>query len=199
MYLIQRPLDYAAATLDNIETIGEWMAQYKDNPDDPTELEKFPDEMNKRDWIESIEGHLEQTISVSGVPMAYVIRPETALPAVDPGPGLPTLDQELLARGRLEGHFWDADNRKLWFLLRKICQGTTAWTLIAPYETTKNGRLAFRAIKKQYMGDDTRHLLMQEAGNIINNTIFDGKSKSNPFDKHCGGFRRAQVDLGPNN
>ncbi len=200
-YLIQRDLDYVEATLDTIESTSEWIDQYKeDKEDEPTGVEKFnDDEVNQRDWVESIEGHLEQTISVSGVPMAYVIRPETALATVDPGPGLPSLDEELLARGRHEGHYWPIDNRKLWFILRKACQGTEAWSLIAPYDKTKNGRMAFRAIKNQYMGEDSRHLLMQEAGKIIQNSFFDGKSKDNTYHHHCGSYRRAMVDLGTGN
>ncbi len=59
--------------------------------------------------------------------------------------------------------------------------------------------MAFKAIKNQYMGEDSRHLLMQEAGNIIQNSFFDGKSKDNTYHNHCGRYRRALVDLGTGN
>ena len=57
--------------------------------------------------------------------------------------------------------------------------------------------MAFKAMVKQYMGEDSRHLLMQEAGNIVQGPSYDRKSRNHILDNLCGSYRRALLDLGP--
>ena len=198
-FMIQRPFTYAGATLDNIEIVSNWLGQFTTPSDFPVELERFTDSLKKRQWLEGIEGRLQQTIGKAGLPIAYAVRHDSPLPAVDPGIGLPSLDEELQTRGRHTAHFWAADNRLVWNMIYKVCFGTTAWSLAQSYEKTKNVRMAYRALVRQYMGPDTRHLLMQEAGRVINDSRFDNKSRNFTFDKFCARFRQARIDHGPDN
>ena len=197
-YLIQRPFNYDDATLVNIEDVSHYVDQYNEGSDITATLDKYTDGIKKREWLESIRGHMNPTKGVIGVPIAYAIRTDSPLPAVHPGPGLPNFDTELLTRGRHTAFFWASDNRKVWNIIQKLCRHTSAWSLIAPFEGAMNGRMAYRALVRQFMGPDARHLLMQQAGTIINDSRFDNKSRNFSFDKFCARFRQALIDFGPN-
>ena len=102
MYLTQRDLDLAEATADRLEQVSNWMEGLGDNPDEST-VEKFRDGINKRDWLESIQGYFSSLKGAAKVPIAYVTRSTDALPNVDGGFGLPTFGADLIARGRHAG------------------------------------------------------------------------------------------------
>jgi hypothetical protein len=127
-------------------------------------------------------------------------------PHVPPNPAIvvpalltPDLHDELMDRGRHSGFFWAADNKKLWDLMRSVCHGTTAWSSIARFERTHNGRGAYLAIMKQYLGEDAMHRLLLEAGRTVQNTRFDGSSRGFTYHKFCALFRRAMIDHGADN
>ena len=120
--LCQRPLLYADANMASLDTLWEYMELLPDNPD-PSSLSNFADKSDKRAWFESIINHLKLTKGSSGLPLYYVIRPDTAPPAVDPGYGQPDFATELYTRGRHDGTWHRADRLAVWNLLFGLCHG----------------------------------------------------------------------------
>ena len=62
-------------------------------------------EINAKDWprtIEAIEEYLRGCLGVQKTPLAYVIRDDIAIPAVDPAGGYPSRQDELIARAPIQ-------------------------------------------------------------------------------------------------
>ena len=201
-YILQRPLAFGAATLENIEAVSVWFEQLEEDPAETT-VAVFSDGCNKKQWFESITGYLGlKKGKASGVPLLYVIREEAQLPGDgdDPGyGGYNTFNDELIRRGRHNGHFWRSDNGEVWTFLRSKCHGTTAWTTIVAFQTTKNGRQAFLALLGQFLGADAKSLLLKRAERTLDSITFDGRSRNWTFDKFVGRLRESFIDLGPEN
>ena len=99
---------------------------------DAVEPGKFTTIAEFRVLHENIIQYLSIVKSTAGFPFLYLIR-DAALPADDPGYGLPSFDEELATRGRLGGVFYAASNKKLWGVMRTVCHGTAAWTHVQPF------------------------------------------------------------------
>ena len=197
-YIVQRPLDYASATLANLEVVDDWFNQLEDDPSEDT-VPAFTDGANKKQWFENITAYLGIKKGKSGVPLLYVVREDPNLPPVDPGFGVPSFNDEVFLRGRHGGHFWAADNKSVWLLMRSKCHGTTAWNTIAGFQATNNGRAAFVALLGQFLGEDVRAVLLRRAERTLENIRFDGRNRNFSFDKFVGRLRESFLDLGPEN
>ena len=201
-YMVQRDLDFASATLENLQEVSDWFNQLENDPEDDL-VSNFTDNSNKKEWFESINAYLGlKKGKSSGVPLLYVIREERELPdpADDPGfNGYPSLNDELARRGRLAGHFYRPDNNEVWTFLRNKCHGTTSWTTIVAFERTKNGRAAYLALKGQFLGADAKALALKRAEKTLQHIRFDGRSKNWTFNKFIGRLREAFLDMGPDN
>ena len=143
--------------------IHTWQQQLPDDLD-PTSVDKFSDNKNKRVWFESIKNYLSVKKGPSGFPLECIIRGRAALPVIDLGFG--QFDLELEQRGRLDGYFYKADNAVVWLHLRGPCHGTTAWILISSFEERRNGRGAHIALMAQCMGSDVQQVLLRNAERI---------------------------------
>ena len=197
MYITGRPLDLTEATEERLEQVTSWMESLTDDSDEST-VDKYKDGVNKRNWLESIQGYLATVKGAAKMPIAYVIRESDDPPAEDEGFGLPTFGSDLKARGRLNGRYFLPDNNKVWTFLRLKCHGTTAWTIISSFERQANGRMAFKALVAQFMGPDICNVLQSQAVEFLANAVFRGDNKNFPFDKFIGRMRQAFMDLGPN-
>lgn len=195
--ICQRPLDYADATMDQLDSLWAWHDQSQETPLAST-LSGFNDKSDKRVWFEAFDNRLKLTKGASGLPIDYVVRTNAALPVDDPGFGLPDYGTELRTRGRHNGTWYRSDRAKVWHLLFDLCHGTTAWHTIQAYQATTDGRAAYLALRGQYLGSDVAQLLMKRAEDFLANARFDGQSKNFTSDKFFGRFRQAFNDLGPN-
>jgi hypothetical protein len=86
---IQRVIVANQATLDRLVNCY----RLKDAEDEDEDVE-LPQKLLKtdkvRDVLEDIDNYLVRKLGSSGLPLAYVVREEVALPLVDPGYGQPT-------------------------------------------------------------------------------------------------------------
>ena len=133
--------------------------------------------------------------SVAGVPLLYVIRITAALPANDPGFGLPTFDVELHDRGRHDGINWPSSNKVVWTMVRHVCHGTEAWHHVKRFESRHNGRGAFLALVQTHMGADIQYNLKHSAEMTLQTLRFDGRSRNFTFDNFTGRFKDALNEL----
>ena len=123
VYIIQRPINFDEADLNTLDALGYWFGDLKRSNPTTHKLTPFSDGANKKIWFESILSHFQIMIGESGVPLVYVLREVPGLPAVDPGLGMPTFEEEVSARGRHDGHFWRGDNRLVWLLIKELTEG----------------------------------------------------------------------------
>ena len=194
-YLVQRPLDLDNATVVNIKAVRDWFKQQPEDPD-ANDLDKFTDNSNKRIWFESLEAFFATKKGSAGVPLIYVIRPNVAVPAVDEGFMRPSLTAEVKLRTQHDGHFWEADNRRVWLILSRLCHGTTSMSTIKRHEESSNGRGAWISLMAQYLGRDVQNLLCSQAELFLQHARFDATSKNFTFDKFINRLRQAFDDLG---
>ncbi len=90
IYMVQRPLDFTLATMDNLDEIESWYKQLGKNQ--PTKLPPaFSDALNKKSLFESLTACLSKKIGESGMPLDCVVRDTAALPLVDQGFSIPSL------------------------------------------------------------------------------------------------------------
>ena len=195
-YIVQRAVVYDEATLLVIGNVDQW---FKTLPEDPGDdmVATYKPGIDRRAWIESIIDYFRSKKGVhSLVPLLYVIREETALPALDPGFGLPDLDQEVERRGRHDGAFYNSDKKTVWNFLALKCRGTDTWTTIEGYARRQDGREAFLALVRAFMGANVKRVLLKKAEQTLQFITFDNKSRNWTFEKFMGKFRQAIRDLG---
>ena len=98
-------------------------------------------------WTEAFRDYLHRVIGVRTTPLAYVIRPEAAVPAIGPqaASGTPhsaeheAIETELIVRAS-HGHLlFREDNSTVYYKLEEATRATSYATLIKPYQRTKNG------------------------------------------------------------
>ena len=87
-------------------------------------------------------------------------------------------DGDIALRGRLAGHFWAADNRRLLQFLQIKTHGTIAWNEISECKQRMNGRQAYMKLRSRFMGEDVQHLLRTRAEAILEKIRFDASSKT---------------------
>ena len=80
MYITDRPLDLTEATEERLEQVTSWMESLTDDSDEST-VDKYKDGVNKRNWLESIQGYLATVKGAAKMPIAYVIRESDDPPA----------------------------------------------------------------------------------------------------------------------
>ena len=198
--LVQRNLAYADATLVNIRSVGTWMDQLPDK-DTAEEPGKFTTQAKFKALMEKLTQYLAVCTNTAGVPILYAIKLQDALPdaADDPGFGLPSFDEELATRGRLDGHYWVSTNRLVWNAIRKMCHGTDAWHHVKRFETARNGRGAHRALMQTHMGEDIQYTLRAAAETTLMSLKFDGRSRNFTYDTFTGRFKDALNELADQN
>ena len=121
-----------------------------------TETVKNPDKTKKgTDWVQwllSFENYLSGLKGTSGVPLTYIIRKE--LPVEHEF----TSDTErLIHQAPHQGDVYNADNIKVYRIIRDACLNTDAWEWIKGLNTREDGRLAMKALIDHYDGPSATH------------------------------------------
>ena len=186
-------MHFADGTQQALSVLSEWMDQLG-NSDEAEMPPKFSDTSKVRSLIEDIHMYLSMVKNQAGVPILYVIREDPNLPADDPGFGLPDFHTEVQLRGRHNGVFWRASNRKVWNMMPHICHDTHAWPFVSPFEATANGRGAYLAFAQHYMGLDIQHGIRQKASEVLQNATFTGENRNFTFDKFSARMTKAFND-----
>ena len=132
-------------------------------PDDPKEdpVKILKESANMKHWFQSLKHHLGNVKGASGLPLLCTIREDRELEDVDVTVAT-DFDEDIASRGRLAGHFWAADNRRLFQFLQIKTHGTIAWNEISSCQQRMNGRQAYMKLRSRFMGADVQHLLAQE-------------------------------------
>jgi hypothetical protein len=195
---IQRDFVPDEATLERLVDVYE-LKELED--DDAEEEVKMPPKLTSidkvRECAENIDDYLERVLGSYKSPLKGVVRDVVALPVgdEDPGFGLPTYRAEMIRRVPHTGSHFQKDNLAVWVLLRHVTHGGPGYGWIKQFERTKDGRSAYLAFKRHYLGDSYGKRLRATADHTLNVTYFDGKSRSFTYERYVETLKSAFSDL----
>jgi hypothetical protein len=193
---IQRPFVVASATLPILAECYKLQEQHEseddvnlDMPNKLVNVDKF------RQVLENLDDYLLRVRGVSGIPLSYIVRESVVLPAVDAGCGIPTFDEGMIERGAHTGTHYQRDNITVWNVIRHVTHEGPGWSWVNQYQRTCDGRQAYQAIKKQYLGDHFVARLRATADNVLESAFYDGNSRLFTFEKYCEALQLAFTDI----
>jgi hypothetical protein len=163
----------------------------KETIDLPGKIVKVDDVRNN---IEDLDDYLARKLGASGLPLAYVARDAVAAPAIDPGFGLPSAYEEMIARGDHTQPAYQVDNVEVWNVIRHMTHGGMAWSWVSAHSRTQNGREAYLALKTHYLGESYQNRIKAAADSTLNRTYFDGQ-RSFTFEQYISTLQKAFTDL----
>ena len=128
----------------------------KDSAVPVTSLKKFvPEEFDVAE--DAFKNICSSTIGLGGGNIRYVIRDQEAPADFADG------EEERMYQMRLEGTVFEADNRKVYQLLKAYLVETPGYVWIESFDATQNGRGAFQAWTQHYNGTGELSKRMQRA------------------------------------
>ena len=180
----------------------EWEAIVKQSNEDKPKVPVLSRSQTPVRWIESFKDCLFRTFGVRTCPLAYVIRPEIAVPPEAQHPLQPGLAysvdsgsvlQEMITRYSHNHALYRTDNNMVYSLLDEATRGTTYAPTIKPYARTKNGRAAWLAIVGSHAGDDKWESIQKAQMKFLINNKWNGRQFG--LDKFTNLHRTAFVQL----
>lgn len=194
---VQRPFQAATATLDVITALYRMYEQEQEEDETKDLPEKLTSVEKVRYTIENIDNYLIRKRGSSGAPLAYVVRESIAPPnaAEDLGFGLPSYSEEMIQRAPHDGIYYQQDNKLVWDVIRHVTHEGPGWSWVQAFQRTRDGRAAYLSIKSHYLGESFTARLRSNADQLMENTFYDGKSRSFTFEKYCEVLKGAFTDV----
>jgi hypothetical protein len=120
-------------------------------------------------WDIEVQNKFMSMTGVTGVPLAYVIRPE--LP--EDHDGVFENDTiELINQAPLEGPAFETDMKTVHQLLKTAVLGTNGWTWFRKADRGENGRKGYLALCNHYNGPGVVETMIAEAKSLIKSTSY---------------------------
>ena len=179
---------------------------HKETVDNHTEPPKFPPVSKTfgiMKMIDALPTHLQELNGVSGISLAYIIRPD--VDALNPLPPLLndvtwsgtnlSMMEELIAYAAHEGASYKADNATVYRLIQDAVADTSHISSIKPYQRSRNGRKAYEALVLHNMGNSKWEKVVEEAESMVTTRIFNGKNARYPLKSHIVKHREAHNDF----
>ena len=178
--------------LHRIDTVGEGKT---DIPSVIT-VPKLTNLTNWTVWEQQFLTYLAQfRSSMCGTPLTYVVR-DNAFPTHQamqaPVNDIDSCLVETLSHANPSYH---NDSRKVFDLLKQLTLEGNVWTHIVNFDTAKDGRGAFHALKAQAEGPAALEQRKQLAYNTTGNLKFNGYSRRFTFDDYITKFQGAYNEL----
>jgi len=185
--LLQRPVTPADITLQWIAN-HEFLINHVVQARRSTASEEDLPIIRMNDWAqtkERIVNHFSGMFGVAGVPLAYILRDEAAVPlhALDPQANYAgDYIREMIRRVAHTGPDYQQDNRDVCRLIRIMAGDTAAYAYIM--EFTANGRNAWLRLMSIYLGPQhtQNQATIYEAK--VQNATYEGESNRFGYDKY---------------
>jgi hypothetical protein len=192
----QRSFDADQATLNLLATIYALKEEEEGNDKLKLELpEKLKTVDKIRQSLENIDNYLTRKFGASGLPLMYIVRESVGLPLIDLGLLVPTIHDDMIARGPHTGSVYQADNREVWQVIRHVTHEGPGWSWVSSFALTRDGRSAYLAIKRHYLGESFTARLRSLADQVIETAYYDGKSRAFTFERYCEVLKNAFTDI----
>ncbi len=176
-------------------------ADYKE-PDDAPKLSKS-DNATILEFIDDFPEQLARFTGLGGRPLAYVIRElEPVLPeADDPLFGEPnsqyiSVRDEVISRAALTGTAFQADNKRVFEILRDaISEFEAVKVWLKGHTRSKDGRAAWKSFTAHYLGSAQLDTIANRADVKIETLVYIGEKQRYSFETHVSNFKQAHLDL----
>ena len=76
------------------------------------------------------------------------------------------------------------DNKHVWDILQKLCKEHTCWTVLCPWQQTKDGRNAYLYEYNHYIGPSKVDNMAGEGEKNLTMVQYKGETKRWNFDKY---------------
>jgi hypothetical protein len=107
-----------------------------------------------------------------------------------------TTTDEMIERGPHTGSYHQLDYKEVWQVVRHVRHGGSGWSLVQSYQQrTCDGRQPYLAIETHYLGESYSARIRSNADNVIDNSFFDGKSRTFTFERYCEVLKATFTDI----
>ena len=141
---------------------------------DAAKPEKFTKEMIWEDWANTFTNYLRAFPGRDGVPLQYVIRKDDA---PDPSPNEDFLDDYIFNAPLTGGSFLIDSSEVHTHLINLIAQNEEAESVVKGYETDRNGRTDWKALKRHYEGQGAYASNITKADHDLKNLHYTGEKE----------------------
>ena len=185
------PGDLVLAAVRTITSLRKSELAHKD-PDPPT--------INELNWpktFEALEEYFSSYLGESGIPLAYVTRPDVNIPAdPDPSANYANVRAEMISRAPHDDEVGNplptylTDRGKVWELLAILCREKPCWSYMKPAQRSKDGRQGYLALEAHYLGPNNVDNMASSAERKLKNTTYLGEKRRWTFEN----FVQVHVD-----
>jgi predicted DNA-binding WGR domain protein len=161
----------------------QWKALEDKKGGDEPEVPKITKALPIIKWTEAFRDYLHRVIGVRNIPLAYVIRPEAAVPPIGAqAAGAPhsneheAIETELIARAAHGHALFREDNSAVYYKLEEATRATSYAASIKPFQRAKNGRMAWLALSTQYAGNDKWEAEIKRHEQLLHTRLWKGQS-----------------------
>ena len=161
----------------------QWKALEDLKSGDEPEVPKITKALPIIKWTEAFRDYLHRVIGVGTIPLAYVIRPDAAVPPIGAqAAGTPhsteheAIETELIARASHGHPLFRGDNSAVYYKLEEATRATSYAASIKPFQRTKNGRDAWLALSNQYAGNDKWEAEIKRHEQLLHTRMWKGQT-----------------------
>lgn len=154
-------------------------------------------------WTDTFNDFCWKVIGSRNIPIAYVIR-ENAVVDPNPPPLAPgksysevtgSVEAELVSRASFDHALYGSDNSKVYGFIEEAVRTSQYNASIKPYQRTKDGRGAYRALVAQHAGKDKWEKELRSQEDIVMNRTWKGNSSSFPLESYIQMHRQAYISM----
>ena len=136
-------------------------------------------------WTEAFSDFLHRVIGIRKIPLAYVIRDEVAVEAINNCPRMAdcphstkhgSIEDELIARASHGHPTYREDNQAVYYHLEEATRSTPYAASIKPFQRARNGRAAWLALSGQYAGVDKWEAEIKKHEQFLHTRKWKGQS-----------------------
>lgn len=181
-----------------------------DDDDDDAEDLTIPSLTGATDWVafrDAFVSKLSSTRGARGFPLSYVLNTATRNvtrrnAALQEADAIDLEDDTLIDSSVTHfGPGFKSDNQAVWTRLRSHLLNTPPYNHISAFNSTKNGRAAWLALKEFFEGEDFQQRMQDTAFSILNTTFYKGETNRYSFEKYINSHKQAHkmlIDCGYN-
>ena len=162
----------------------QWKALKERKGEDDPEVPKITKALPIMKWTEAFQDFLNRVIGARMIPLAYVIQIDSQVPGTAPplAANQPhstehgSVEGELVARAAHTHALYRDDNSVVYYHLDEGTRGTSYAASIKPFQTGKDGRGAWKALSRQYAGQDKWEAEIKHQEQLLHTRVWKGQS-----------------------
>jgi hypothetical protein len=170
---ISRPSTVAAITIEAVRKFKEMKAA-EESHKDPTEKPIINDK-NWQRTLDDVEEYLRNHLVQTHIPLSYVVRKNEQVPPhlVDPPNNYLSFQDEMINRApQLDENgertlLFTTNNKRVWTLIHELTRNHKCYTYIKGFARILDGRAAFMALRRHYLGINNVNRLASGAEHML--------------------------------